>query len=108
MEPLQSKSGYKEKNEMVVKMCDMPVRIAIKVFEYLNLGKVRVSCISDNLVIVTNTEPKDLSYPEGWYYANGTFRNKHTSTTGNYSEVEMTMENGERWRNKAVYCYPNY
>ena len=91
----------------VVKMCDMPVQIAVKVFEALNYGKVKAGM---NLIypceisIITNTEPKDLVYPEGWYYAKGAFRNKHTSTTGKYYEVNMWTEDGAHWREKAIYC----
>ena len=87
----------------VVKMCDMSGDISAKVFEQLNYGKVRAVTSDIKVVkIVTDTEPKDLTYPEGWYYANGSFRNKHMSTTGAYSEIRMEKSTGERW--DVPYC----
>lgn len=91
----------------VVKMCDMKVEIAAKVFEMLNHGKVKVdrgNWLGDRANIKTDVEPKLLIYPEGWYYAKGSFRNKHTSTTGLYEEMRMVKSNGESWRNTAPYC----
>ena len=91
-----------------VKMCDMPIEVATKVFEMLNPGKVRVKVPDGRLCvryfIVTDVEPKDLTYPEGWYYAKGYFRNKHKSTTGAYHEVIMRTSDGERWSKSATYC----
>lgn len=95
-----------------IKMCDMPGHVAAKVFALLNAGKVKF-VDSENVVgerflvhptLVTDVEPKDLVYPEGWYYAKGTFRNKHNSTTGLYSEVEMIKSNGKLWERCAIYC----
>ena len=91
-----------------VKMCDMPIVVATKVFEMLNPGKVRVKVPGDGwctrYFIVTDVEPKDLTYPEGWYYAKGTFRNKHQSTTGFYEEAIMRTSDGEFWKKNATYC----
>ena len=88
----------------VVKMCDMPSYVAAMVFEALNPKTVRADIGGDEPIIITNTEPKDLIYPEGWYYAKGCFRNKHTSTTGDYYEVGMTMADGTQWKERATYC----
>lgn len=93
-----------------VKMCDMNMRIAATVFEMLNEGKVKIKTPKYpemsvyRIEIVTDVEPKDLTYPEGWYYAKGCFRNKHQSTTGRYSEARMVKSDGESWRNIAHYC----
>ncbi len=95
-----------------VKMCDMSRDTAAKVFMMLNPGKVKYAimgeifddCPLPDLVLITDVEPKDLVYPEGWYYAKGTFRNKHTSTTGMYSTIEMMKSNGQFWENYAKYC----
>ena len=87
-----------------VKSCDYPVSIALKVFTMLNEG---IRIVPDSFAgscIVTDTEPKDLRYPEGWYYAKGNYRNKHTSTTGVYSEVPMRKEDGTYWEDIANYC----
>lgn len=88
----------------VVKMCDMKKSIAVKVFKMLNQEKVHVR--ENNfceLIIVTDIEPKNLIYPEGWYYAKGRFRNKHNSTTGMYDEIRMIKSNGESWKDIALY-----
>lgn len=91
---------------MVVKMCDMDKSIAIRVFKMLNGNNIKLektnSCIGE--IIITDIEPKKLIYPEGWYYAKGTFRNKHTSTTGWYAEVPMRNSKGEFWQDLARYC----
>ena len=31
-------------------------------------------------VLVTDKDPDELTYPEGWYFAKGTFRNKHNTS----------------------------
>lgn len=89
-----------------VKMCDLGKLTAGKVFEMINGGKVRLEKdrIWTKCYIVTDVEPKDLTYPEGWYYAKGCFRNKHTSTTGIYEEIPMRKPNGESWGEIAKYC----
>ena len=89
-----------------VKMCDMSEDIAVEIFRMLNPRKISVERNQEHLgkVIVTDVEPKDLIYPEGWYYAKGTFRNKHTSSTGVYSEVYMKKSNGDFWMDIAKYC----
>ena len=61
-----------------------------------------ISAFTPEIGIFTDTEPMDLVYPEGWYYAKGTFRNKHTSSNGMYSEVMMFHKDGRRW--DATYC----
>ena len=93
----------------VVKMCDMSVHVSSKVFAMLNPGLVKVEKspyfhAAGSIVIVTDTEPKELTYPEGWYYAKGMFRNKHQSTTGFYDEIHMLNSKGELWRDSAKYC----
>ena len=88
-----------------VKMCDMDAGIAQKVFQMLNPNKIVLAedyCFG--VCIYTDTEPKFLIYPEGWYYAKGTFRNKHNSTTGMYYEVKMFKTSGESWEGSAKYC----
>ena len=65
-------------------MCDMSKEIAGKVFQMLNGENVRLKETNSffGTIIITDVEPMNLIYPEGWYYAKGTFRNKHQSTTG--------------------------
>lgn len=89
-----------------VKMCDMPLHIAAKVLEMLNPGKVKyVNDVEiESPMLITDVAPNELIYPEGWYYAKGSFRNKHTSTTGIYQCVDMVKSNGEFWEEYAKYC----
>ena len=80
-----------------VKSCDYGWKIAVTVFAMLNPRTVRLrSCdyTTFEARIITDVEPKDLVYPEGWYYAKGHFRNKHQSTTGVYSEIAMIYSDG--------------
>ena len=89
----------------VVKMCDMSANLAAKVFKTLNPDTVILKRAPfGDMVIVTNVEPKDLVYPEGWYYGKGCFRNKHNSTSGIYEEIFMLKQNGDFWGNTAKYC----
>ena len=86
-----------------VRMCNMPPDIAAKVFEMLNAGQVKTRRNELRVFqIETDVEPIELIYPEGWYYAKGRFRNKHTSTTGAYIEINMVKSNGEKW--DVPYC----
>lgn len=82
-----------------VKMCDMNDTIAANVFVMLNPGKLSlkgfVSSIGKVTGIVTTVEPKELTYPEGWYYAKGRFTNKHNSSNGVYYSVFMFDQNGK-------------
>ncbi len=89
-----------------VKMADMPTHIALMVFQELNGDKIECDDIYDfyDQVIYTDVEPRDLIYPEGWYYAKGCFRNKHMTSSGIYSEVPMRTSDGRDWRNLAIYC----
>ena len=86
-----------------VKMCDMSKEIVAVVFRMLNHGKV---LLKDHdfcgKVIITDTEPKYLVYPEGWYYANGTLKNK-PSKNGKHEEVSMINGNGDWWGDLAHY-----
>ena len=90
-----------------IKMCDMPLEIAVTVFQMLNPDRVKIKPITrlnSRLWILTDVEPKDLIFPEGWYYAKGAFRNKHMSTTGIYEEAQMLTTKGDSWKNIATYC----
>ena len=87
------------------KMCNMSKAIAARVFKMLNEHDVQLKEDgSMGTVIITDIEPKDLFYPEGWYYAKGSLRNKHTSTTGLYEEILMLKSNGNWWEDTALYC----
>ena len=107
--------GEKEMAE-TKKMCDMPEKIAATVLQMLNGGVSKIelrwhrnskynNCHASPMcfTIVTDIEPKNLVYPEGWYYSSGYFSNKYCSTTGVYSEVYMEKFNGTPWEKLATY-----
>lgn len=87
-------------NEMkhVVKSCDLPGKAAAKLFAMLNDSvSVNRSHSGDYYVIVTDRNPSTLTYPEGWYFMNGMFSNKHNSSTGVYEEIDVVNSFGESW-----------
>ena len=100
-----------------VKMADLPLNLVLEIFRYINLdeethrSKIKIERLPcealcpEAFIIITDTAPKDLIYPEGWYYAKGCFRNKHTSSSGLYSEVSMQNRLGVCWSKLgANYC----
>lgn len=105
---LHEKTGGKKMvNSNVVKMCDLSGKVAAVVFVALNHGKAKLTEDDGQTYIVTDVEPKNLVYPEGWYYAKSNFRNKHNSTDGRYWEIPMRDSKGKFWDDKgARYCYP--
>lgn len=95
----------------MLKMSDLPIGVALKVFEMLNEGKVTILEPNDSTIVqyfvYTDTEPKELVYPEGWYYSSkGYFTNKHHSTTGQYSIAYMRTTEGDFWKTKVNYTTP--
>lgn len=87
-----------------IKMCDLSRDVAAKLFVLLNPGKVKYGTLGSDFVIITDVEPKDLVYPEGWYYAKGRYTNKRNSSTGMYSTLDMVTSNGQFWEDYANYC----
>ena len=87
-----------------IKMCDMDKNIAVKILQMLNPGKITIKAIGTGFAIVTNCEPRILTYPEGWYYAKGAYTNKHKSSSGLYQAVPMMREDGRSWQDIATYC----
>lgn len=86
-----------------IKTCNLTGLIASKLFVMLN-PSVRLLKISvAKYIIVTDVEPGELIFPEGWYYAKGTFRNKHNSS-GIYYEVPMYTTSGVSWGELVNYC----
>ena len=91
-----------------VKMCDIDVNIAARVFEMLNPGQVRSFASSkwpsSWCYIQTDTEPRKLIYPEGWYYARGYFTNRRTTTCETHQKIKMMRSDGVSWAKKANYA----
>ncbi len=65
--------------------------------EYFHNHPFLQTVLPDGGVIVTDVDPNDLIYPEGWYFAKGSFRNKHNTTTGLYDEIPIIRSTGEPW-----------
>lgn len=92
----------------VVRMNDMNRDTIAKVFVTLNSGRMKYSFASDvnleipipGVVLVTDAEPKDLTYPEGWGYDNGVFCNKYKS---DMTSIFMVKRNGKFWADIAKY-----
>src|SRR5690625_4445985 len=88
-----------------VKMCDLPGELAAKVFIGLNPNKIKlIQTPYMGVVLATDCEPKNLIYPDGWYYAKGTFRNKDFSSTLMDEEIRQLMSDGTPCSSKAPYC----
>ena len=93
-----------------IKCCDLDGDTAAKLFELLNPREVElqrrgfVGGVDEIRGIITDVAPDQLLYPEGWYYAKGCLRNKHTSTTGLYYEIPMLTSRHQSWRELASYC----
>ena len=81
-----------------VGMADFPVKLVLIVFKMLNPLSVKV--LKDECgryAIMCFNIPSRLRYPKGWYYEKGCFRNKHNTSTGNYSEILMLLPSGYFW-----------
>ncbi|MBR2841162.1 hypothetical protein IKE80_00010 [Candidatus Saccharibacteria bacterium] len=65
--------------------------------EYLSEHPFNYPSIPSVGVLVTDVNPNELIYPEGWYFAKGTFRNKHNSSTGAYEEIQVLKRDGTPW-----------
>ena len=88
-----------------VRTADLSGTAAANLFAILNPGEVEYlkqhpfnfANIPTTGIIITDTNPKKLFYPEGWYFAKGNFRNKHNSSSGRYDEVPMLKSDGTPW-----------
>jgi hypothetical protein len=82
----------------LVNVADLPVSVALFLLKILNIFVVSVKRDeTGNYAIFSRFPPNLLKYPNGWYYAKGCFRNKHNTTTGQYTEVIMLAPNGRGW-----------
>ena len=90
-----------------IKKCDTKKSVALEVFKMLNDNRVKVIMGKNGAVIVTNIEPKNLIYPEGWYYNKGKFCRKNTDQKEESVEVEMINLDGNSWKDYADYATPH-
>lgn len=85
-----------------IKSCDLTGYLAGKLFAMLNSEQVRTARLGSERVLISKVHPDQLTYPEGWYFAKGCFRNKHNSSSGIYDEIPLLKENGDRWEGSAM------
>ena len=55
----------------IVRTADLPLSIVVRVLESLNRGKIILVTYGDDITIVTDTNPRQFNFPEGWYFSNG-------------------------------------
>ena len=88
-----------------VKTADLAASLAANLFaalnpmdvEYMRYHPFNQSSLPEIGLIVTDTNPDELYYPEGWYFSKGFFRNKHNTTSGLYEEIPVYKRDGTPW-----------
>ena len=88
----------------IVRMADLPIHMVVRIFSELNRGKLIIISGYDQETIVTDTNPKYLTYPDGWYFESGVFTNKYNTSTGRYSEAKTVNNSGKAWTGVQVVC----
>lgn len=53
----------------IVRTADLPLSIVVRVLESLNRGKIILVTYGDDITIVTDTNPRQFNFPEGWYFS---------------------------------------
>lgn len=89
----------------IVRMADLPINMVVRIFSELNRGKLIIISGYEQETIVTDTNPKYLTYPDGWYFESGVFTNKYNTSTGRYSEAKTVNNSGKTWTGAAG-CLP--
>lgn len=89
-----------------VKTCDLNLAAAVAAFIGLNmLEGTEVTLTNPGeypLVLQTSYDPANLAFPQGWYFAKHSVRNKHHSTTGFYEEIPVKDDKGKLWQTYRV------
>jgi predicted methyltransferase len=88
----------------IVRTADLPISIVVRVLESLNRGKIILVTYGDDITIVTDTNPRQFNFPEGWYFSNGVFTNKFHASR-HYSEAKIVNSRGSTWMGTAG-CLP--
>lgn len=90
----------------VIKTCDLDINAAVAAFVGLN-GLTDIVLTNPGEyppVLQTSYDPASLAFPQGWYFAKHSVRNKHHSTTGFYEEIPVKDDKGKLWQ---TYCVEN-
>ncbi len=90
----------------IVRTADLPIEIIVRVFESLNRGKITLVSSDEQITIVTDTDPKYLTFPEGWYFASGMFTNRYNTSNNRYSAAKIVNLSGKTWTGVAG-CLPD-
>lgn len=90
----------------IVRTADLPIEIIVRVFESLNRGKITLVSSDEQITIVTDTDPKYLTFPEGWYFASGIFTNRYNTSNNRYSAAKIVNLSGKTWTGVAG-CLPD-
>ena len=102
---MPKKQNKTETVQPTVKTADLAASLAANLFaalnpmevEYMRYHPFNQSSYPTIGIIVTDVDPNELYYPEGWYYAKGYFRNKYNTTSGLYEEIPMHKRDGTPW-----------
>ena len=90
----------------IVRTADLPLSIVVRVLESLNRGKITLVSSDEQITIVTDTDPKYLTFPEGWYFASGMFTNRYNTSNNRYSAAKIVNLSGKTWTGVAG-CLPD-
>ena len=85
----------------IIKTSDFDSKVAMGLFQLLNPEKVKIKCLFAKEFIVTDEDPENLYYPEGWYYSGGYF------TNNTLVKVFMEKSDGTKWEDIALHCTNN-
>ena len=86
---------------------ELSIEEAVKQFLILNPGKVEVRQTGMTggvlkSILMTNTKPIDLIYPDGWTCNQGCFMNKRVGFAGTNEVMCIVKKDGSFWEDK--YC----
>lgn len=87
----------------IIKTADIKGKDIVVLFVLLN-PEVSLKKECSNIVLSTDKHPRDLVYPEGWFYSHGTLTNKGNSSTGKYYEMKMLKKDGSNWADTFPDC----
>ena len=73
----------------VVKACDLPSEIAVRVFEWLNQGRVTFYARPGNITVLCKGDPNTLTYLEGWWYDADNDALVNVSEDGEQYQIKM-------------------
>ena len=88
-----------------IKTQNLPGHIAAQLFAMLNKKYVTykiTECGKPVLVISINPNDVRILYPDGWYFGDSSFRNKHQSDSGLYDEITVVNPDMILWDAECV------